>query len=228
MIEGAGMAVRVRPPGRPWGRSARVRSAALLKWASGAANSLDARRGRCQSVPMRRLLRPRKRVPRRAARTVVLDANGSVFLLRSDNNEVGVHWTAPGGGLEQGETPRSGARRELREETGWTDLEPGPLLCTWEHDFTWHGTPVRQHEHIYLTTGPHRGPVGDVRAVHAEDGILDWRWWTPADLADENADALWPPRLPELLDAVRSGWAVDGRPPVPVDLGYIPNGPAAR
>ncbi|MEV7778804.1 NUDIX domain-containing protein [Kitasatospora sp. NPDC088351] len=178
---------------------------------------------------MRNLLRhPKrapKRIPRQAARTVVLDGNGSVFLLRSDNVEVGVHWTMPGGGLEAGETPWTGARRELWEETGWTDLEPGPLLCTWEHDFTWHGTPVRQHEHIYLTSGPHRGPVGDVSAVHATDKILDGRWWTPADLADEHADALWPPRLPELLSAVRESWITGRRAPVSVDLGYIPNGP---
>lgn len=177
---------------------------------------------------MRNPLRSRKRRPRQAARTVVLDENGSVFLLRSDNDEVGVHWTMPGGGLEPGETPWDGARRELWEETGWSDLEPGPLLCTWEHDFTWHGTPVRQHEHIYLVGGPHRGPVGDVSEVHAVDRILDWRWWTAADLADENADALWPPALPELLEAVRAGWAVDGRPPVPVDLGYVPNAPVTR
>ncbi|MFG3055134.1 NUDIX hydrolase [Kitasatospora sp. NPDC048239] len=167
----------------------------------------------------------RKRTPRLAARTAVLDGNGSVFLLRSDNSEVGVHWTMPGGGLESGETPWSGARRELWEETGWTDLEPGPLLCTWEHDFTWHGIPVRQHEHIYLTDGPHRGPVGDVSEMHATDGILGWRWWTPADLADPEADALWPPRLPELLAEVRAGRLAGGREVVPVDLGYVPNAP---
>ncbi|CAL9534016.1 hypothetical protein SUDANB105_04080 [Streptomyces sp. enrichment culture] len=45
----------------------------------------------------------------------------------------------PGGGLEPGEGPREGALRELREETGWEDLEPGPLLCTWEHGFTHSG-----------------------------------------------------------------------------------------
>ncbi len=174
---------------------------------------------------MRMLKRARARTPRRAARTVVLDQDGSVFLLRSDNREVGVHWTMPGGGLEPGESPRDAARRELGEETGWTDLEPGPLLCTWEHDFTWHGIPVRQHEHIYLTGGPHRGPVGDVSAVHAEDRILDWRWWTPADLADVRADALWPPQLPALLDTVREAWAVRGEPVAPVELGFVPNGP---
>lgn len=174
---------------------------------------------------MRNLLRRVRRTPRQAARTVVLDENGSVFLLRSNNSEVGVHWTMPGGGIEPGETPRAGARRELWEETGWTDLEPGPLLCTWEHDFTWHGTPVRQHEHIYLTSGPHRGPVGDVSEVHAIDRILDWRWWTPDDLSAEDADALWPPSLPELLADVRAAWLADRREPVPVHLGYIPNAP---
>ncbi|MFE7192178.1 NUDIX hydrolase [Kitasatospora sp. NPDC057541] len=177
---------------------------------------------------MRNLWRNARRIPRQAARTVVLDEAGSVFLLRSDNSEVGVHWTMPGGGIEPGETPRTGARRELWEETGWSDLEPGPLLCTWEHDFTWHGTPVRQHEHIYLASGPHRGPVGDVSAMHAADRILDWRWWTPAELADPNADALWPPRLPDLLSAVREGWLTERRAPEPVDLGYIPNARPAQ
>ncbi|MFB9366026.1 MULTISPECIES: NUDIX hydrolase [Kitasatospora] len=163
------------------------------------------------------------RTPRRAARTAVLEPGGAVFLLRSDNSEVGVHWTMPGGGIEAGESPATGARRELWEETGWTDLAPGPLLCTWEHDFTWHGIPVRQHEHVYLSRGPRRGLVGDVSAVHATDRILDSRWWSPEDLADPAADALWPPQLPELLAAVREDWLAGRGTVVPVDLGYVPN-----
>ncbi|MFJ4675171.1 NUDIX hydrolase [Kitasatospora sp. NPDC088783] len=160
-----------------------------------------------------------QRVPRQAARTVVLSPDGEVLLFRSDNSEVGLHWNAPGGGLEPGESPIEGALRELHEETGWTDLRPGALICTWEHDFTWHGTPVRQHEHIFLTHGPRREP-GDVAAVHRIDGILGWHWWTPAELAAPDADPLWPPNLSSLLTAVRAA-APD--PIEPVHLGYVPN-----
>ncbi|MFD3354118.1 hypothetical protein ACFWV4_09660 [Streptomyces fradiae] len=40
------------------------------------------------------------RIPRKAARVAVLDADGAVFLFRYDDEEVGVHWAMPGGGLE--------------------------------------------------------------------------------------------------------------------------------
>ena len=139
------------------------------------------------------------RTPRRAARVAVLDPDGSVFLFRYDSDEIGVHWALPGGGLEPDESPREGALRELREETGWTDLVPGPLLCTWEHDFTRFDIPVRQHDHIYVTHGPHREPTGPhLAAAHAEDGIMTWRWWTRQELAEE-AEPVWPPGLGRML-----------------------------
>ncbi|MFF4699562.1 NUDIX hydrolase [Streptomyces chattanoogensis] len=156
------------------------------------------------------------RIPRQAARVAVLDPDGAIFLFRYDNEEVGVHWALPGGGLAPGETPREGALRELREETGWTDLEPGPLLCTWEHDFTT-DVAVRQHEHIYLAHGPRREVADGVTAAHAEDKILHGRWWTPAELAAAT-EPLWPPQLPALLAAVPEGGG-----PAPVDLGFVPN-----
>ncbi|BDM71413.1 hypothetical protein HEK616_49000 [Streptomyces nigrescens] len=58
------------------------------------------------------------RTPRQAARIAVLDPTGALFLFRYDNEEVGVHWAMPGGGLDPGEAPRTGALRELAEETG--------------------------------------------------------------------------------------------------------------
>lgn len=137
---------------------------------------------------------------RRAGRVAVVDPDGAVLLFRYYNDEDGFHWALPGGGLEEGESPREGALRELREETGWTDLEPGPLLCTWEHEFRRVGILVRQRDHIYVTAGPYREPAGsDLAAAHATDGILGWRWWTREELVEE-AEPVWPSGLARLLD----------------------------
>ncbi|MEV0849724.1 NUDIX domain-containing protein [Streptomyces sp. NPDC049954] len=133
------------------------------------------------------------RIRRRAARVAVVAPDWAVHLFHYDNPEVGEHWALPDGGLEPGESPREGALRELREETGWTDLEPAGPLCLWEHDFTRADVRVRQHEHVYLAYGPRRDPQGDLSAAHAADRIEYGRWWPPAELAATD-DALWPPR----------------------------------
>ncbi|MBW5486995.1 NUDIX hydrolase [Streptomyces bambusae] len=143
---------------------------------------------------LRRSIRStRPRTPRRAARVVIVSPAGSVFLFREDNVEVGIHWLPPGGGIDPGETPQECVRRELREETGWTDLAPQRLLCTWEHDFTHMGKPVRQHEHIYVAQGPERTPVTESPDAH-------WRWLSPAELG-ALGEPMWPPRIHELLSA---------------------------
>jgi 8-oxo-dGTP diphosphatase len=133
------------------------------------------------------------RTPRAAARIVIVSPDDSVFLFRSYNVEVGLHWLPPGGGLDPGESPEQGVLRELREETGWTDLVPERLLCTWEHDFTHQGVPVRQREHVFVTSGPHREPVPESEDTH-------WRWWPRHRLA-RTSQPLWPPQLPALLAA---------------------------
>lgn len=156
------------------------------------------------------------RIPRQAARVAVLDPAGAVYMFRYDNEEAGIHWAMPGGGMDPGETPEQAALRELREETGWADLDLGPLLCLWEHDFTRAGVKVRQHEHIFLAYGPRRDPVGDLAESHAADRIQRGRWWSPDELAAAT-EALWPPQLPALLATVRA----EGAPATPVDLGYV-------
>ncbi|MER6347596.1 bifunctional GNAT family N-acetyltransferase/NUDIX hydrolase [Streptomyces sp. NPDC001595] len=177
---------------------------ALAFWTSLGFEIVAHRPDRALGRPCAVLCKP-LRTPRRAARVAVVDPQGAVLLFRYDNVEVGVHWALPGGGLEDGEGPREGALRELAEETGWTDLEPGPLLCTWEHDFTHSGVPVRQHEHVYVTRGPRREPAGpQLAAAHAADGILTWRWWTPAELTEER-DPVWPPGLAGLLEEWAAG-----------------------
>ncbi|WP_151774309.1 bifunctional GNAT family N-acetyltransferase/NUDIX hydrolase [Streptomyces abyssomicinicus] len=142
------------------------------------------------------------RMPRAAARVAVVgpDPDRAVLLLRYENPGTGAYWALPGGGLEPGESPLQGATREVREETGWSDVTPGPLLCVWEHDFPYRGVPVRQHEHVYLARAPLRDLAGDLTEAHADDAILAWRWWSLEELA-ATEETIWPPRLAMLVAA---------------------------
>jgi 8-oxo-dGTP pyrophosphatase MutT (NUDIX family) len=161
----------------------------------------------------------------------VIDPSGYLFMFRYDNVEIGVHWSMPGGGLELGESEAQGAVREVREETGWTDIDAGVPWFSWEHDYTRPEGPVRQSEVVYLLgaselTGlasigrtPHREPVGDLLAAHREDGILLWRWWSPAELAVAT-EPMWPPVLADL----HARLLAEGPPASAIDLGYMPNG----
>ncbi|MEV1068906.1 bifunctional GNAT family N-acetyltransferase/NUDIX hydrolase [Streptomyces sp. NPDC050263] len=171
----------------------------LAFWTALGYEIVDHRPDRQLGRPCAVLRKPIRRI-RHAARVVVLDPDGAVFLFRYDSEDSGVHWALPGGGLDAGETPVEGALRELREETGWADLTPGPLLCVWEHDFTRFRILVHQIDRIYVARGPRREPAGPhLAASHATDGILGWRWWSREELRAP-AEPVWPPELARLLD----------------------------
>jgi 8-oxo-dGTP diphosphatase len=66
---------------------------------------------------------------RLAGRVIALDPDDRVLLFRYDDGPPnGRHWCTPGGGLNDGEDYPAGARRELAEETGWTDVPLGREL----------------------------------------------------------------------------------------------------
>jgi ADP-ribose pyrophosphatase YjhB (NUDIX family) len=159
-----------------------------------------------------------ERTPRLAARLVIIDPDGAVYLQLHDDVEIGLHWAPPGGGIEEGESELEAAVRETAEETGWTDVKVGPPLCRWEHDYTRAGVPTRQTEAIYLAEGPRREVEGDLTESHQLDGIMATRWWTPGALEESQA-LFWPANLPELVARVRR----QGPPEQPIELGYTPN-----
>ena len=67
-------------------------------------------------------------------RGAVVDEQDRTLLLRY-GDEYGDWWVTPGGGREKGESDEQTLRRELDEEVGLVDFEPGPLL--WElHGWT--------------------------------------------------------------------------------------------
>jgi 8-oxo-dGTP pyrophosphatase MutT (NUDIX family) len=141
---------------------------------------------------------------RLAGRVIALDLDDRVLLFRYDEAEpFGVHWATPGGGLEDGEDFHAGAVRELREETGWTDVPVGDEIVaadSWRG--IWHATaqrPFRQRERFFLArvTEPRR-PVLNVDGMHESDGIRAYRWWSLEEL-EATAEKIWPAGLAGIL-----------------------------
>jgi ADP-ribose pyrophosphatase YjhB (NUDIX family) len=130
---------------------------------------------------------------RRAGRVIVLDPRDRVLLFRYDDGPPnGRHWCTPGGGLNAGEDYRTGARRELYEETGWNDVPLGPEVHERTLVMEYADAIVRQHERFFLGRVEQAGrELGEVAAMHVSDGIAAWRWWTLAEL-DVTEEAIWP------------------------------------
>jgi ADP-ribose pyrophosphatase YjhB (NUDIX family) len=131
---------------------------------------------------------------------IVLDPEDRVLLFRYDEPPPnGRHWCTPGGGLDDGEDYPAGARRELTEETGWTDVPVGPEVYEHVRIMEYADAPVRQHERFFLArveTG--RRGLGEVADMHVSDGIAAWHWWTLAEL-DATSELIWPPGLANLI-----------------------------
>jgi len=137
---------------------------------------------------------------RRAGRVIVLDPEDRVLLFRYDEGPPnGRHWSTPGGGLNDGEDYPAGARRELAEETGWTDVVPGPEVHERTLTMEYADAIVRQHERFFLArVQVSRRVLGEVAAMHVSDGIAAWRWWTLAEM-DATEEVIWPGGLADLI-----------------------------
>ncbi|HJR81806.1 MAG TPA: NUDIX hydrolase [Anaerolineales bacterium] len=70
------------------------------------------------------IIRPRFRV---AVAAIILDDKGHILLCEHTYRKFHP-WGLPGGGLEHGEDPEEGIRREVREETG-LEVQVEKLMC---------------------------------------------------------------------------------------------------
>jgi len=140
-------------------------------------------------------------IRRESTRVAVIDAQRRILLLRTcDPHRPGTEiWELPGGGLEDGEIPSDGARRELYEETGIVAGELGPRLGVVESDFTFAGRRYRQRETVFSLRvereeyAPAALAAGTERAAHLGHD------WVPLDSLRARRLRLYPPQLPDLL-----------------------------
>lgn len=143
---------------------------------------------------------------------VVLDPDGRVLLFRYDDPPpLGVHWLTPGGGIDDGETPAQAAAREVREETGWTDVAIGRELGESSRPVKASDGLAHQHETHFAARVQQRERPVDV-AGHEVDSISAWRWWTADELA-ECPDPVWPAELPSYLSLLIRSASAHGEHP---------------
>jgi ADP-ribose pyrophosphatase YjhB (NUDIX family) len=109
---------------------------------------------------------------------------GRVLLTRRAFEPFKGHWDIPGGFLEEGEDPREGLKRELREETG-LEVEPERFLGIWLDRYGGDST-AEATLNLYWTA---RVVAGEPRPA---DDVSELGWFaadelpTPGELAFEN------------------------------------------
>ncbi|WP_375786077.1 NUDIX hydrolase [Bradyrhizobium sp. Pha-3] len=145
-------------------------------------------------------------VHRRAVRALIVTSERDVLLMRIRPPHGGdCFWIAPGGGIEGDETPEAALRRELAEELGLIDFQPGPAVWRRHHIFNWGGRRISQKEEYRVV---HTARFDPVMADNAEAQVLDcFRWWPIADLSHAEE-----PLTPLSLANILESYLRDGAP----------------
>lgn len=149
-------------------------------------------------------------------RIVVLDGNDAVLLFHTRdvaNPDRDTWGQLPGGGIEQSESWRDAAVRELREETGIVAHPSQIGEATWRRLATFRTRRVRHlhNERVVAIRLDAEAPDLD------ESGHLDYeredyfghRWW-PMSAIVGSAERFYPGRLPQLLLPLLQGEEIDG------------------
>lgn len=145
---------------------------------------------------------------------IALDAEGRILLQEFRRDDGTTMWITPGGGLDPDESYEEAAVRELSEEVGHDGAELGPCVWTRTHEFTFRGTPYRQHERFFVARTGAFEPVHDGWEPVEHEIIVGHKWWSLDEIRASTA-LFAPRRIAELLVPL-----LEGNPPdSPIDAG---------
>ncbi|HZZ31890.1 MAG TPA: NUDIX domain-containing protein [Phenylobacterium sp.] len=145
---------------------------------------------------------------RPTVRVLLFDPQGGVLLMKGrlpSRPEGRGYWFAVGGGVEPDESLEDAAVRELVEETGFTDVELGPVVWRRDGPLTLaDGETVMFRERYLVGRCAGGEPCRDGWEEQERSLIDDLRWWTPSDLA-ASEEIIFPREMPVLLPDVAAG-----------------------
>jgi len=135
----------------------------------------------------------------RAAGGVVVDGDQILVLLRPSRDEIRL----PKGHVEQGESTRETALREIREESGYADLAAGADLGHQTVEFTYRGDRVIRDEQ-YFVVGLHSKQQVE-RKAKEQQFTPAWMGWDRAlEALTFEAEREWVRRARAAVDTDRS------------------------
>jgi 8-oxo-dGTP diphosphatase len=162
---------------------------------------------------------------RDAVRALLIDQHDDLLLVRFEFPTATV-WALPGGGLEPGEDPETGLRRELREELGLIELDVGPHVWNRLHVIPMTTGHDGQRDRIHLVRTRRFEPQPELGWDALRDEYVhEIRWWTLDEVeAHGRAQIVQPDGRPivfaprQLASLVRQVLA-EGPPLEPIDTG---------
>ena len=154
---------------------------------------------------------------------VLLDERDRVFLLKvhypwvvdvADVDLPGPAWITPGGGVEDGETHKMAAIRELEEETGLADVQLLGWIWSREREHLIRGLAVLGRERFFMVRVKNPSLSFDGQTDVERETLIDTRWWRLDEIA-VSEDLFVPRNLAELLKPILDG----SLPTTPIPIG---------